>query len=119
MSGLKKVEFRKQPFRSSVKFVVVYATRPVGKVIGFFEVEQIHEAPPGDLWVSYHEVGGIEKRDFEDYYSDREVGYAICVGKVWQLPKPVPLSKLRKSLTPPQSFRYLANGPFKRVRQLV
>lgn len=40
-SGEKKFEYRKIIFKKKIKSVIVYATKPVGKIIGEFEIEDI------------------------------------------------------------------------------
>lgn len=44
MSGRKKFEYRKKVFkRKDITTIVVYATKPLGKVVGEFEVDEIIE----------------------------------------------------------------------------
>ena len=62
LSGKKKVEFRKTRFNHQISHVVIYATSPIKKVVGYFEVQNIKVAPPKDLWESYSEVSGIEPK---------------------------------------------------------
>ena len=49
-SGEKRFEFRKSAFREDVSRVVVYATSPVCRIVGEFEVEDILQASPRQLW---------------------------------------------------------------------
>ena len=49
-SGEKQVEFRKSCFKEDVQTVVVYATMPVGKIVGEFEIETILSDSPEELW---------------------------------------------------------------------
>lgn len=50
-AGTKKYEFRKSIFKNTnVKRIVVYASYPVQMVIGEFEIEEILEARPSQLW---------------------------------------------------------------------
>ena len=51
LSGKKKYEFRKNIFRNkNVDTIVIYATMPVGKVIGEFKVGDILALSPSELW---------------------------------------------------------------------
>ena len=48
-SGEKRFEFRKSAFRQDISCVIVYATSPVRRIVGEFEVEEILQAPPRKL----------------------------------------------------------------------
>jgi predicted transcriptional regulator len=53
--GTKKFEFRKAIFKNSkIKSVVVYASSPVQKVIGEFEIDEILNDEPNKLWEKTH-----------------------------------------------------------------
>lgn len=56
--------------------VVVYASSPVQKVIGEFEIESILEHPPEELWNRTREGAGISKDYFMAYFGTKDVGYA-------------------------------------------
>lgn len=107
-SGEKKFEFRKSVFKNAnVKTVVVYATMPVGKVVGEFEIGQILKERPSKLWKTTSEFSGISKDFFESYFQGRTTGYAISVKKATRYEKPLDLNTVVPGGVPPQSFRYL------------
>jgi predicted transcriptional regulator len=85
--------------------VVVYATSPVRKVLGWFEVAGLEAGSPGQLWRRFGARGGITSAEFRDYYESRTCGTAIVVGDVVTLDRPLPIAAL--GVDPPQSFRYL------------
>lgn len=107
INGQKKVEFRKTNFRQDVSHVVLYAARPVQKILAYFEVSGMCAEPPERLWVRYRGVAGIERAEFDAYYGSAAWGVAIEIGQVWVLSQPLPLSALDESLSPPQGFAYL------------
>jgi predicted transcriptional regulator len=105
--GEKRYEFRKVIFKNtSVSSAVVYVTQPVGLIMGEFEIQDILCYPVDDLWELTKEYAGISRRVFYDYFRQKQVGYAIQIGKVYRYPKPLPLTEtpLRKA---PQSFSYI------------
>ncbi|GAA2420127.1 hypothetical protein GCM10009856_32440 [Mycolicibacterium llatzerense] len=61
MDGRKLVEFRKRPLANDVTIVWVYATAPVQRVIGYFEVDRTVTAAPHVLWRRFSKVGCIER----------------------------------------------------------
>lgn len=121
LAGRKRVEFRKTRFRSPVSHVVIYSTGPVGKVVGFFEVEGLDVAAPERLWERYVSVAGVEACFFESYFGAAELGVAIRIGDVFKLRSPVPLGTVSAGTHPPQSFCYLDDSALSRLerRQLV
>ena len=107
-SGEKRFEFRKAIFRNrAVKVVVVYATLPVGKVIGEFEIEEVLEAHPRTIWAKTRRDSGITRRFFDEYFDGRERAYAIKVTKAVRYKDPLELIEVVSSACAPQSFRYL------------
>lgn len=119
MKGEKKVEFRKVRFREKVSHMVVYASKPIQMVIGYFQVLHIIEDAPIHLWSRYKSTGGLGYEEFRDYYRDSASGVAIEVGSVWQFQEPMPISKLDKSLYIPQSFAYLTRGIFQKMLNVI
>lgn len=106
LEGRKKVEFRKTKFRRKVERVLLYATQPVGAIVGWFDLDGIEQGSPKDLWRSFGDVGGIKKRDFASYYQSREVGYAYRVANPTKLAVPTSLAGAGVN-RPPQSYMYL------------
>ena len=107
-SGEKRFEFRKAIFRNrAVKVVVVYATQPVGKVVGEFEIEAVLEAHPRVIWSKTKRFSGITRSFFDEYFSGRDRAYAIKVSKAERYTLPLDLNSVVPSCHAPQFFRYL------------
>ena len=106
-NGSKKYEFRKAIFKNpDIKTVVVYASSPVQRVIGEFEVESILCDTPESLWGMTKEYSGISEEFFFDYFHQREQAFAIKVKKPKLYKKPLCLQATYNTV-PPQSFRYV------------
>jgi predicted transcriptional regulator len=108
LDGKKLVEFRRTRFSREVAFVVIYATQPVGKVVGWFEVGGIEESSPAELWTRFSACGGISEQKFHDYYSGAETGFAIRVKQAKRFPRARQLKAVSGLEHAPQSFAYLA-----------
>lgn len=91
-----------------VRTVVIYATMPVGKVVGEFEVGGVLCEKPKDLWKRTKDASGITREFFDSYFDGREQAMAIAVRKPKRYATPKNLKDVSGSLTPPQSFQYLA-----------
>ena len=105
--GTKKFEFRKTIFKNKdIKTVVVYASSPLQKVIGEFEIEDIINDNLDLLWEKTKEHAGIDRAYFDQYFAAKNEGYAIKIKTVTKYEKYQSL-KDDYNLTPPQSFLYL------------
>ena len=105
--GSKKFEFRKAIFKKNgVKTVVVYASSPVQKVIGEFEIGEIFNNDLETLWNLTKEHSGLTEDFFYDYFSEKEKGFAIQVKNKKKYKEPKCL-RADFNLHPPQSFAYL------------
>lgn len=106
-AGTKKFEFRRTVFKNpDVKTVVVYASSPVQKVIGEFEIEKIINDELEALWAQTKKYAGIDEISFFNYFSDKDSGYAIKIKNTKKYKKALCLRKDFK-ISPPQSFVYL------------
>ena len=107
LNGSKRFEYRKAAFKyNSETRVLIYATMPIGKVIGEFAVGQVLKASPEELWNDTHHHSGISRERFLSYFKGRSFGVAIGVEKARKYAEPVELSSLTDGVAP-QSFRYI------------
>lgn len=106
-SGEKKYEFRRAIFKDkNVTSVIIYASSPTQKVIGEFDISEIHEMDPQTLWRETSKHSGINKKYFDEYFRGKEKGFAIEVGEMRKYQRPLSLMDLGVK-TPPQSFCYI------------
>lgn len=106
-SGTKGYEYRKAIFKLNVKKVVVYCTKPVGMIVGEFEVEDVLEGCPNLLWDRTRTSAGVRKEFYQEYFEGRSKGYAISIGKIKLYNKAIDPNDIFESFVPPQSFRYM------------
>ena len=106
-NGTKKFEFRRTLFKNKkVKKIVVYASSPISKVIGEFEIDRIFHEELDQLWNQTSKFSGISEDYYVQYFNGKESGYAIEVKN----PKKYKIGlciKQNFGLNPPQSFAYL------------
>jgi len=117
LSGSKRVEFRKTAFRSPVSHVVIYESGTTGKVVGFFEVAGVERGTPSELWERFADVGGVDESDYRKYFQSCSSGVAIRIGSVTALEPPLDIFGLNPQYRPPQSFFYITNDEFQRVKR--
>jgi len=106
-NGTKKFEFRRTLFKNKeVNKIVVYASAPISKVIGEFEIDRIFHEELDQLWNQTSKFSGISENYYMKYFNGKESGYAIEVKN----PKKYKIGlciKQNFGLNPPQSFAYL------------
>ncbi len=105
--GDKKFEFRRSIFKNkTVSKVIVYASSPISKVIGEFEIGDILFNDLDSLWKETKEFSGISEDYFFDYFIGKKNGFALEVKKAKRYKKEL---CIRESFgkVPPQSFAYL------------
>ncbi len=108
MTGKKLYEFRKQLFKNSeVKTIVIYASSPVCKVIGEFEIGNIIKDTPVNVWEKTKLYSGISESFYFRYFENKDIAYAIEITNIIAYPKPLALQDFRDGIKPPQSFCYI------------
>lgn len=104
--GKKKYEFRRNIFSRQVDVVLVYATVPVGRVVAEFDVCSVISETLPTLWKRTQKYAGIDSECFWEYFSGKDFGHAIEIGKV--RPYKIPFCPVKEfGIRPPQSFVYL------------
>jgi predicted transcriptional regulator len=107
-SGEKRFEYRKAIFRrSDIRTIVIYATMPIGMIVGEFRVAGVIKSRPQELWDKTALFSGISREKFQAYFDGRNSGYAICIGSLVKYSKRIDPFELYPSFIPPQSFRYV------------
>ena len=107
LSGEKRYEFRRALFKNpEIKKVVIYATSPIKKVIGEFDIECILTLELEDLWRKTKKYSGIDKEFYDQYFEGKERGHAIKVKKVKRYKRYLELENYNVKCAP-QSFAYV------------
>ena len=107
LTGEKRFEFRKTLPTKDVESVIIYATKPVGKVVAEFKVKSIHSKSPEQLWLETKDYAGIDEDFFFQYFKDREIAHAFEVGELMVFEHQKELKEFVSSGIPPQSFCYI------------
>ncbi|AIU67253.1 hypothetical protein JV59_33730 [Vibrio coralliilyticus] len=108
ISGEKLFEYRKAVFkRPEVKSVVIYSTMPEGKIVGEFTIGEILAKHPEELWEETKSASGINKSFFDEYFSNREVAYAIQIKDFKKYDNPIDPYQKERGFKAPQSFKYI------------
>src|ERR1700674_964902 len=110
-SGTKTVELRRVcPRVETGDLVIVYASGHEKSLVGAFQVSAVIKSTPTNIWKRFGPRTGLKRTDFESYYANVEIGYAIELSRTLRLLTPVKLADLRRQpggFCPPQGYRYL------------
>lgn len=104
---IKRVEFRKQPFKRIVDKFYIYSTLPEKKIIAYFTTEKIVIGKVDDIWDAYGKMANLSKTDYAKYFAGKENAVAIVIKKVTKIEPAIdPYTKI-PSFTAPQSYQYI------------
>lgn len=110
LNGHKKYEFRRAlPKVSNVSAVLIYATMPVGKIVGEFYIDRFISDTPKNIWANTRKHAGISKSYFDEYFEGKELACAIAIKGVKRYAdsEMLNISDILPHNSPPQSFCYV------------
>ena len=106
LDGEKKYEFRKAECSRKIDKILLYATVPVKKVIGEAEVDTVLIDCPERIWEMTRHAAGIDREQFEQYYSGSRRAVAYVLKYAVRYPHPAELVEYGIKRAP-QSFVYV------------
>ena len=107
--GTKKYEFRRNIFKNKeVRRILVYASSPVQRIIGEFEISAILHEDIETLWNITRHAFGITREYYIQYFEDKAKAFAIKIGETVLYGVPLSLADINVSCAP-QSFYYLTD----------
>ncbi len=99
--GEKKWELRKSaPAVFNRLTVFMYATRPIGQIVGMFSCDRIVRMDKWDFWYSYWDMTGVSDIEFLEYYANCSHVTAWKVGEVHRFEQPFKLEDLGMGMPP-------------------
>ena len=108
--GEKKFEFRRVlPKHQDVDTIIVYASKPVGKVVGEMIVGDFLTYPTDEMWERTKGDAGITREEFFNYFHGKKYANAIAIKSYQDYEQPIPLDVLLPGKVSPQSYCYLNN----------
>jgi predicted transcriptional regulator len=113
LAGTKRAEIRRQ--RPSIlpgTPVIIYATKPLGAVIGTANIDKVCEGPPAELWDQYRLEMAVSREEFNQYLSGTSTAYLLLLSGAKRLTIPLTLDDIRESVDfqPPRSYRYVSRN---------
>ena len=111
LDGSKRWEYRKRPVPNLAE-IVIYASLPVGMVLGSVRVEATLAGSPDEIWEATGSEGGIDRSAYDEYFRPQMKGraYAFRLGRATRFPRPRRLAHYGVRHAP-QSFMYVDGLP--------
>ena len=108
-NGTKRFEYRKR-FSKHVKKILIYATAPVNRIVGFADIEVILSGKPQSIWNTTRGASGITSSFFREYFSEKQIAYALKLGSIFKFDKPIKLGSYPFCIQPPQSYQFVTEA---------
>lgn len=112
LNGTKLYEYRKTPFKNKEFWkigngtVLLYATKPVGSIIGEFKIGHTLSGGYTNVWYKTAEHSGITIKEYAEYYRSSLSVYAHFILSSVRYDKPLTLEDVGVKRAP-QSFMYI------------
>jgi predicted transcriptional regulator len=108
--GTKTAEVRRQrPSVGPGALVIIYATKPIGAIVGTARIARISGGSPDDMWELHNAEFGITRAEFDNYLDGAGTAYILGITKVQHLVPLLTLEQIRATTNfqPPQGYRYV------------
>lgn len=107
LNGEKTYELRRTIFKNpNIKKIIIYASSPISRIVGEFDIEDIIHEELAQLWKTTKESSGVDKDFFDSYFKEKKKGYAIKVKSSKKYKETFDI-KERYGIVAPQSFSYV------------
>jgi len=121
LSGAKRIEFRRTWAVSPVSGLIIYACAPLKKIIAIAEIKTVIWGCRTKLWnVAKNTGGGVSRQELFAYLDGKKKAAAIELIKVQSIEGGLDPDKLfGQTFCPPQSFRYIDQNTFSKIKDLI
>jgi len=121
IDGQKLYEFRGWIWKDEVRYVYLYSSEKIHKIIARFKVKQIINDEPSKIWVKFGHCSGVTKKDFFSYVNMFNYSsiYAIEISEleILKFDSYISLSEI-DIVNAPQRFKYLNENISKKLGKL-
>jgi predicted transcriptional regulator len=110
IEGQKQYEFRGWVWKDNVRYIYLYSSEKIRKIIARFKIKQIINDEPNQIWIKCKDKSGVKEEDYFSYVEmfNYDTIYAIEISelKVLEPNNYISLDKLNIK-NAPQRFKYL------------
>ena len=91
-AGAKTVELRRRRIAADTSYVLVYATAPVSRIVGWFSVGNVAVESPATVWRRWGPRTGLDYSAYNDYFRGAIEAVAIFIEEITAYPQPLALT---------------------------
>lgn len=106
LDGSKRYEYRRRLAAMPISSILLYATEPVGKVVGEVKVTGTVSDSPTKLWEQTKKYAGITRERYRLYFHGKKKAHAYVLGDAKSFIVKKSLAEYRIT-SAPQSFVYI------------
>lgn len=120
--GRKRVELRRRfPVVPYGTQLLIYATHPVGALVGTAPIKDVQAATLSTIWREHRQEVALTKDRFDRYFASRSSGFAVLLGKFEPLGPlaSAAVAQIIPGFRPPQSWRYVDVAELAAIRNGV
>ena len=111
VSGCKTVEIRKRAVRAPAGARIwIYATSPRQQVVASARLKATASAAPDEIWRTFGDRSGIDRREFDAYVGDVGLVSALTLTEIDEFDTPLCLRGEAPGFRPPQSYAILRHA---------
>ena len=101
-------EYRKAIFKSSqIDTVLIYASKPIKKIVGEFKIGNILCDTPQNIWKQTFHLGGVSQEFYNEYFKNKDIAYAIEITELQIYNEFIDPYLINPNFVAPQSFCYV------------
>jgi predicted transcriptional regulator len=123
LAGAKTIELRRRiPSLALGTRLWIYATLPVGAVVGMVTVERIVRGEPEQIWIEFGDQAGIDRLDYDAYFSGADEAVGLILVNAQRSIEQVAIGKLRslrQGFHPPQVMMSITGEEAQQLRDMA
>jgi predicted transcriptional regulator len=123
LDGKKTIELRRRiPLLPVGTKLWIYATRPLGAVIGTAIINQVVRGDPVEIWQKFGKQSGLERSEYDAYFQGSNEAIGLLLNNAQRSHRNVPIEDLRGlrlGFHPPQVITWISDGEAQCLSQMA
>jgi predicted transcriptional regulator len=116
--GKKRYEYRRTIFRKDVRYIYLYSSSPVRKIVCRFRYAGYLAGSIDEVWEKTGKLSAASEAEYRDYFKNARTAYAIKIEDLEVFENPPDPYKIIPDFRPPQSFMYIAESLLEQARAI-
>jgi predicted transcriptional regulator len=109
-SGKKKYEYRRALFKREVRYIYLYSSSPVKKIVCRFKAGGCLSGTIDEIWRKTGRLSAAREDEYRGYFEGTSTAHAVLIENLKVFDPPLDPYALIPAFRPPQSFMYIDGG---------